>query len=73
MMPCSPLDGLNKPFGHSCVKYYRQYFNSLAKKQCGIRIDWERGYICQVARFDPSKGVYCKPRGRYCGRGESSG
>ena len=55
-MPSSPLDGLNKPFGHGAVTYYRQYFNSLAKKQCGIEIAWDRGYICQVARFDPSKG-----------------
>jgi hypothetical protein len=53
----SPLDGLNKPFGASTVQYYRQVFNSLSKKQCGNTIDWERGYICQVARFDPSKGM----------------
>jgi len=52
----SPLDGLNKPFGSSSVQYYRQVFNSLSKKQCGNTIDWDRGYICQVARFDPSKG-----------------
>jgi glycosyltransferase involved in cell wall biosynthesis len=54
----SPLDGLNKPFGSSSVQYYRQVFNSLSRKQCGNTIDWDRGYICQVARFDPSKGYH---------------
>jgi len=56
ILTSSPLDGLNKPFGASSVQYYRQVFNSLSRKQCGNTIDWDRGYICQVARFDPSKG-----------------
>lgn len=51
-----PLDGLNKPFGHASLRYYRQDFNRLSQQQCGTTIDFERTYICQVARFDPSKG-----------------
>lgn len=52
-----PLDGLNKPYGQASVDYYRQEFNTLSEKQCGVTIDWNREYICQVARFDPSKGI----------------
>ncbi|WWC64868.1 uncharacterized protein I303_107482 [Kwoniella dejecticola CBS 10117] len=52
-----PLDGLNKPYGRASVRYFRQYFNSLSLQQCGVKIDWDRGYICQIARFDPSKGI----------------
>ena len=53
-----PLDGLNKMYGHASLRYYRQYFNALSQSQCGVTIDWDRGYICQIARFDPSKGDY---------------
>ncbi|WWC91987.1 uncharacterized protein L201_006941 [Kwoniella dendrophila CBS 6074] len=52
-----PLDGLNKAYGRASVRYFRQYFNQLSCQQCGIKIDWDRGYICQIARFDPSKGI----------------
>ena len=52
-----PLDGLNKPYGHASLRYYRQQFNTLSQSQCGVTVDWDRGYICQVARFDPSKGI----------------
>ncbi|KAK8853482.1 hypothetical protein IAR55_004189 [Kwoniella newhampshirensis] len=52
-----PLDGLNKPYGRASVRYFRQYFNSLSQQQCGVKIDWDRGYVCQIARFDPSKGI----------------
>jgi glycosyltransferase involved in cell wall biosynthesis len=27
--------------------------------QCGVTPNWARPYICQVARFDPSKGIPC--------------
>lgn len=69
---CSPLDGLNKPYGTASVQYFRQYFNHFASEQGGNTIDWDRvsiscfqafarlmnqGYICQIARFDPSKGT----------------
>ncbi|ORX40487.1 trehalose synthase [Kockovaella imperatae] len=52
-----PLDGLNKLYGHHSVTYYREYFNHLASSQGDVAIDWARGYICQIARFDPSKGI----------------
>ncbi|ORY25443.1 hypothetical protein BCR39DRAFT_544106 [Naematelia encephala] len=52
-----PLDGLNKPYGHASVRYYREHFNHLSREQCGVTIDWDRGYVCQIARFDPSKGI----------------
>ncbi|OCF61516.1 trehalose synthase [Kwoniella mangroviensis CBS 10435] len=52
-----PLDGLNKPYGRASVRYFRQYFNQLSLQQCGVHIDWDRGYVCQIARFDPSKGI----------------
>ena len=38
----SPLDGLNKPYGEASIQYFRQYFNSLASKQGGNKIDWDR-------------------------------
>lgn len=38
----SPLDGLNKPYGHASVRYYREIFNHLSKSQGGNVIDWER-------------------------------
>lgn len=53
---CSPLDGLNKPFGKASVTYYRSLFNRLSSQQGHVQIDWDRGYVCQIARFDPSKG-----------------
>jgi hypothetical protein len=53
----SPLDGLNKPYGRASVRYYRQYYNELSSQQCGVKMNWDRGYICQIARFDPSKGA----------------
>lgn len=52
----SPLDGLNKPFGTASITYYRSLFNMLSRQQSHVHIDWSRGYVCQIARFDPSKG-----------------
>jgi hypothetical protein len=77
--PASPLDGLNKPYGTASVHYFRERFNSLSAKQCGVTIEWHSelrvigssrmgltspigGYICQIARFDPSKGEFCARR-----------
>ena len=58
MAPCTDLlDGLNKPYGRASVRYYREHFNHLSRSQCGVTIDWDRGYIIQIARFDPSKGI----------------
>lgn len=34
---------------------YRHRFNGATKESSGREVDWKRGYILQVARFDPSK------------------
>lgn len=52
-----PLDGLNKPLGAAAVSQLREVHNYFSAMQCGVTIDWERGYVLQVARFDPSKGL----------------
>jgi hypothetical protein len=52
-----PLDGLNKPLPEQALMSYRQYFNDVARASTGQQLDWKRGYILQVARFDPSKGI----------------
>ncbi|EWM21967.1 trehalose synthase [Nannochloropsis gaditana] len=59
MMPAAtdPLDGLNKPLDDFNVTYYQQVFNRICYDQGSRRVDWDRPYITQVARFDPSKGI----------------
>lgn len=52
-----PLDGLNKPIPEQHLESYRNTFNDLARASTGQQLDWARGYIIQVARFDPSKGI----------------
>jgi alpha,alpha-trehalose phosphorylase (configuration-retaining) len=52
-----PLDGLNKPIPIENLEVYRHYFNTLMGHSTGQQLDWNRGYILQVARFDPSKGI----------------
>ena len=52
-----PLDGLNKPIPQQGLEAYRHYFNTLMGRSTGQKLDWSRGYIIQVARFDPSKGI----------------
>ncbi|GAA6057866.1 hypothetical protein JCM3770_002729 [Rhodotorula araucariae] len=52
-----PLDGLNKPLKRTHLNMYRHTFNEAVSSSSGRRVDWERGYILQVARFDPSKGI----------------
>lgn len=52
-----PLDGLNKPIPQAGLEVYRHYFNTLTNQSTGQQLDWSRGYIIQVARFDPSKGI----------------
>ncbi|OBZ83263.1 Trehalose phosphorylase [Choanephora cucurbitarum] len=52
-----PLDGLNKPMNDWCITYYQSVFNRVCV-DCGVNeVDWNRPYIVQVARFDPSKGI----------------
>ena len=52
-----PLDGLNKPIPQAGLEAYRYHFNTLMSRSTGQNLDWGRGYIIQVARFDPSKGI----------------
>ncbi|KAI9299653.1 hypothetical protein BJ944DRAFT_235515, partial [Cunninghamella echinulata] len=52
-----PLDGLNKELTHWCTTYYRSVFNRICIDQGANEVDWNRPYIVQVARFDPSKGI----------------
>lgn len=52
-----PLDGLNKPIPKEGLEVYRHHFNTLMRRSTGQKLDWSRGYIIQVARFDPSKGI----------------
>jgi glycosyltransferase involved in cell wall biosynthesis len=52
-----PLDGLNKPIPEEFLETYRHQFNNLSRSSTGQELDWKRGYIIQVARFDPSKGI----------------
>lgn len=56
-----PLDGLNKPIPDEFMQVYRHYFNNLMRDNTGQKLDWDRGYILQVARFDPSKGMRSFP------------
>lgn len=51
-----PLDGLNKPLSGNIIDIYKSRFNAMAVEQGNLEVDWSRGYIVQVARFDPSKG-----------------
>jgi glycosyltransferase involved in cell wall biosynthesis len=52
------LDGLNKPLSPNILHYYFQLFNRIAFDQTRTRVSFfERPYVCQIARFDPSKGL----------------
>ncbi|CAG8544527.1 1373_t:CDS:2 [Cetraspora pellucida] len=59
LLPAStdPLDGLNKGLSQSDLNYYKLVYNRLSIDQCGVAIDFNRPYIVQIARFDPSKGI----------------
>ncbi|GAA5967945.1 hypothetical protein JCM21900_006945 [Sporobolomyces salmonicolor] len=52
-----PLDGLNKPITRDFLHMYRHTFEKAVESSSGRQVDWSRGYILQVARFDPSKGI----------------
>lgn len=52
-----PLDGLNKPLNDWCITYYQSVFNRVCIDNGVNEVDWNRPYIVQVARFDPSKGI----------------
>jgi len=52
------LDGLNKPIVMWDVQYYFRKFSQLCYQDRMPQLDFpNRGYLCQVARFDPSKGI----------------
>ncbi|GAA5912267.1 uncharacterized protein JCM6883_003301 [Sporobolomyces salmoneus] len=58
MPPCTaPLDGLNKPIPSRYEDFYRRHFGLSSQSALGREVDWSRGYILQIARFDPSKGI----------------
>lgn len=59
LMPActDPLDGLNKHLPKWCAQYYQRVFNRVCIDQGAQEVDWERPYIVQVSRFDPSKGI----------------
>ncbi|TNY17435.1 UDP-Glycosyltransferase/glycogen phosphorylase [Rhodotorula diobovata] len=52
-----PIDGLNKPLSRNFLNMCRHTFNEAVRSSSGGHVNWERGYILQVARFDPSKGI----------------
>ncbi|GAA5936386.1 hypothetical protein JCM10213_000304 [Rhodosporidiobolus nylandii] len=52
-----PLDGLNKPIKREFLHQYRHIFQNAVKSSSGSEVDWSRGVILQIARFDPSKGI----------------
>lgn len=54
-----PLDGLNKYLSPQDVSFYLRMLNRIAYDQTHRRLDLKsgRGYLIQVARFDPSKGI----------------
>lgn len=52
------LDGLNKELRDWDLRYYHHSLrNSCADIQMNPLLYPARQYICQVARFDPSKGI----------------
>ncbi|KAJ3415448.1 hypothetical protein HDV05_004890 [Chytridiales sp. JEL 0842] len=52
------LDGLNKTLRQEDINFYWCAFNRLCYEQTGLTADfWNRPYITQLARFDPSKGI----------------
>ncbi|CAG8586699.1 9577_t:CDS:2, partial [Scutellospora calospora] len=59
LLPAStdPLDGLNKNLSQSDLEYYKLVYNRLSIDQCDVEINFNRPYIIQIARFDPSKGI----------------
>lgn len=52
------LDGLNKNMMDADVDYYLHDFNDQCRKQGMPTLAYpERQYFCQIARFDPAKGI----------------
>jgi glycosyltransferase involved in cell wall biosynthesis len=52
-----PVDGLNKPLNDHAIAYHHLIFNRMSFDQTGKKLNFDRPYFIQVARFDPSKGI----------------
>ncbi|EEH37656.2 clock-controlled gene-9 protein [Paracoccidioides lutzii Pb01] len=53
------LDGLNKPMDDFDIGYYGRLFNARCREIDMTTIDYpDDEYIVQIARFDPSKGIF---------------
>lgn len=59
MMPATtdPLDGINKPLNEKQMDYYLHIFNLSLLMDNQKPLDLNRPVICQIARFDPAKGI----------------
>jgi len=60
MMPATTdwLDGLNKPIAQWDTQYYLARFANACHQDRMTNLNFpSRGYLCQVARFDPAKGI----------------
>lgn len=60
LMPASTdwLDGLNKHLSDWDLRYYHHTFQTLCTSTHMTKLQYPaRDYICQIARFDPSKGI----------------
>ncbi|KAI9093076.1 hypothetical protein DFS34DRAFT_562566, partial [Phlyctochytrium arcticum] len=59
MMPActDELDGLNKDLTPHAIEYYQSVFNRISADTTGKKADFSRQYVCQISRFDPSKGI----------------
>ncbi|GLB09741.1 hypothetical protein AtubIFM57258_005668 [Aspergillus tubingensis] len=60
-MPASTdwLDGLNKNMREEDVAYYGRVFNSVCRNSGMMTLNYPHDeYIVQIARFDPSKGIF---------------
>lgn len=53
-----PLDGLNKPLSRAQKDYYFSVFNEHLRDTGQVQLDRSRSYVIQIARFDPSKGIF---------------
>lgn len=53
-----PLDGLNKKLSRKQKDYYLSLFQKYLKEAGQTPLDVKRPYLIQIARFDPSKGIY---------------
>lgn len=52
-----PIDGLNKHLTQNQLNYYLNLLNCVLIRDEQKPLDISRPYICQIARFDPSKGI----------------